>query len=219
MSAVEYEIREFGGRVPGKRVASDLARLHGMLLGHSPLVLMGPDFMQSFYYSLLPADGFICGAVAYCDHVPAGFIVATGDANGFMSKATRKHWLRLCWILLKGVIRKPSRLLAMKEASDIQSNVQAQEYGPEVGEVLSFGVLPEYRSRKFIKEAGLHLSSDLFDTAIGQLQAIGKSKLRAIVDKDNLEAQFFYRSNGWRVGLKSVEGWSVPTMEFLKDLQ
>jgi len=219
MSKVRYEIREFGGSIPDSRVASDLALLHAMLLRHSPLVLMGPDFMKSFYYGLLPADGFICGAVAYCNDEPAGFVVATGDANGFMSKATQKHWLRLCWILLKSVIRRPSGLLAMKEAYDIQSNVQAQEYGPEVGELLSFGVRPEYRSRKFIKESGLHLSSDLFDIAIGQLQVTGKSKLRAIVDKDNLEAQFFYRSNGWRVGLKTVEGWSVPTMEFLRDLR
>jgi len=219
MSPVDYEIREIVERLPDAQEASDLASLHAELLHHSPLVLMGPDFMRSFYYSLLPADGFIRGAIAYCDGKPAGFIVGTGDANGFMSEATKKHWLGLCWILFKSVMRKPSRLLAMKEAYDIQSNVQAQEYGPEIGELLSFGVLPEYRSRKFHKETGLQISSDLLDTAIRQLRTIGKNQLRAIVDKDNLEAQFFYRANGWQVGLKSVEGWSVPTMEFLRDLR
>ena len=106
----------------------------------------------------------------------------------------------------------------MKEVLDIQKNVKAQEYGSDVGELLSFGVLPEYRSRKFINDTGLNVSNDLFESAIEQLRQAGKSKLRAIVDKDNLEAQFFYRSKGWRVGLKSVEGWSVPTMEFLRDI-
>jgi len=219
MNAFEYKICEFGGRFPDARVASDVARLHSELLGHSPLVLMGPEFMRDFYYSLLPADGFISGAVAYLNGEAVGFVVGTGDANGFLAQATKRHWFRLCWIVAKSLIRKPSRLSAMKEAYGIQSNVQAQEYGPEVGELLSFGVLPEFRSRKFIKETDLQVSSDLFDKAIEQLRSAGKSTIRAIVDKDNLEAQFFYRSNGWQVGLKSVEGWSVPTMEFLKDLR
>ena len=100
MTEQNYEIREFGGSAMDGRMASDLTFLHESLLPHSPLVLMGPDFMRSFYYGLLPADDFVCGAVAYYDDAPAGFIVATGDANGFMSKATRRNWLRLGWIVL-----------------------------------------------------------------------------------------------------------------------
>ena len=219
MSTVDFRVCEFGARSPDALQVEDLASLHEALLEHSPLVLMGPDFLRDFYYSLLPADGFICGAIAYIDDDPAGFIVATGDANGFMGKAAKRHWLRLIWILMGTIIKRPSSILAIKEAHEVQSNVKAGDYGPDVGEMLSFGVLPEYRSRKFIGKTGISVASDLLEAAVSQLRADGKRKLRAIVDKDNLEAQFFYRANGWHVGLKSVEGWRVPTMEFLRELE
>ena len=217
MSGISYEIREFGRHGIDGAASADVAGLHAELLDHSPLVLMGPEFMKDFYYTVLPAERLICGAVAYVDDRPAGFIVGTADAEGFMARAMRKHYLRIAWIMAKSVLRSPSRVLAIKEAYQIQSNVQAEDYGPEAGELLSFGVLPEFRSRRFIKETALLVSSDLLEVAVRQLTDLGKTKLRAIVDKDNLEAQLFYRSHGWRVGLKSVKGWRVPTMEFLLD--
>lgn len=211
----DYELREFGFGTISDGQAHDLAELHAAMLAHSPLVLMGPRFVEEFYYGLLPSARLISGAVAYVDNQPAGFIVATDDPNGFMSTAVRRFWLRLAWIVLKSLVASPARLLAMKEAYQIQSNVQDVGYGPEVGELLSFGVLPDYRSRKFIKNSSLHIATDLLNIAVRQLHDAGKTRFRAIVDKDNLEAQLFYRSSGWSVGLKSVKGWRVPTMEFL----
>lgn len=219
MKSPDYEILEFGEQGLSAEGVRDVARLHAELLGHSPLVLMGPEFVEQFYYTVLPREGFIRGAVAYVDGRIAGFIVGTDDADGFMARAAKKHWLRIGWIMFKSVLRNPSRILAIKEAYQIQSNVQTQDHGQEAGELLSFGVLPEFRSRRFIKETALLVSSDLLNIAIGQLEKLGKRRLRAIVDKDNLEAQLFYRSHGWRVGLKSVKGWRVPSMEFLLDLE
>lgn len=215
MTECDYRIQEFD---QGTTYAGDVSALHDRLLNHSPLVLMGPEFMKEFYYTILPAEGLICGAVAYVNGRPVGFIVGTDDASGFMSRAVRNHWLRLCWIMIKGLIRNPGRILAVKEAWLIQHNVQALDYGPEVGELLSFGVLPEYRSRNFMREKDLHISEDLLQTAIGQLRSRGMKTIRAIVDKDNLPAQLFYRAHGWRVGLKSVDGWRVPTMEFVVNI-
>lgn len=213
-----YTISEFGGRPMQTDEANDIAGLHAELLGHSPLVLMGPRFMRDFYYTALPEAGFISGAVAYVDGQAAGFIVATADPAGFMAKALRAHWWRAAWSMFVSVVRHPSRLLAMKEAYEIQSNVQAEEYGEHVGELLSFGVLPQFRSRGFLKETGLYIGSDLAEAAVKQLRHGGKSRIRAIVDKDNLEAQLFYRSQGWKVGLKTVKGWRVPTIEFILNL-
>jgi len=220
MSDFSYEIRDIGQTTSSSSAAGprDLAALHAELLDHSPLVLMGPGFVEEFYYTVLPAEGYISASVAYVDGKPAGFIVATGDPNGFMSKAMRRHWPRISMILLKTVLRRPGRIAGLIEANRIQSNVKAENYGPEVGELLSFGVLPEYRKRAFVKASGLQIGADLLSRATWALAAQGKTKIRAIVDKDNLEAQFFYRGQGWRVGLADVKGWSVPTMEFLVDL-
>ena len=218
MAKPDYRIEPFGGRAQAAATAVELSELHEALLEHSPVVLMGKEFLREFYYSVLPSDGLIFGAIAYVDRKPAGFMVATASPADFMSRAIRSHWLRLCWIMCKSLLRNPGRLVAVKEAYLIQRNVQTEDYGAEVGELLSFGVLPEFRSRRFIKETGFHISSDLLATTTKELRGSGKRTLRAIVDKDNLAAQLFYRSNGWRVGLATVKGWRVPTMEFLLDL-
>ena len=218
MSRPDYRLREFG--VPGAKPApaAELAALHAELLDHSPLVLMGPEFVEQFYYSVLPAENLIHGVVAYVDDRPAGFIVATGDPDGFMSKATKRHSLRIAWIMLKSVLRSPRRLAAIREARAVQKNVQVEAYGPEMGEMLSFGVLPQYRSRSFVRQTTIQVGADLLAGALRQLAATGKKRARAIVDKDNLEAQLFYRFHGWRLGLADVKGWRVPTMEFLFDI-
>ena len=80
-------------------------------------------------------------------------------------------------------------------------------------------MLPEYRARNFIVETGLQIAVDLQDVAMRQLGELGVRTLRACVDSDNLPAQFFYRANGWRLGEPAVPGWSVPTMEFLFDVE
>ena len=174
--------------------------------------------MREFYYYDLPRDGFVCGAIAFVAGKPAGFIVGTEDADGFMKRAVRQHWPKIAWVLLKATVRNPKRILAIWEALQIQRNVSAENYGPEVGELLSFGVLPEFRSRAFIRDTGVRVSHDLLENITRQLSKTNIRRIRAIVDKDNIEAQFFYKANGWQIGLKSVKGWSVPTMEFLLDL-
>ena len=215
-SKPEYELRAFGGRPMQAGEARDVARMHEELLAHSPLVLMGPEFVEDFYYKYLPEEGLICGAIAYVDGEAAGFIVATPHPADVMSNAVAAHRFRIAWIVFKSVLKNPSRLLAMKEAYQIQNNLQVQQNGPDMGELLSFGVRPEYRSRKFVRDSGLAVGSDLMLAALSQLAELGMAQVRAIVDKDNLEAQLFYRSQGWQVGLKDVKGWRVPTMEFLR---
>ena len=214
----DYRIVEFGRSSDGAAPAADLAGLHAELLSHSPLVLMGPAFVERFYYTRLPEMGLISGAVAYVNGEAAGFIVATPEPNDFMDRAMKRHWLGVCWNLATSVLKNPARLRALAEAYRIQKNVDAQDYGPEMGEMLSFGVLEAYRSRAFVRETGISIGVDLLERATAQLRAAGKQQVRAIVDKDNLEAQLFYRFQGWRVGLADVQGWAVPTMEFLVDL-
>jgi len=198
--------------------ARDVARMHEALLAHSPLVLMGSEFVEEFYYRLLPEKGFIHGAIAYVRGEAAGFIVATADPAEFMSNALATYRVRIAWIVLKSVVKHPSRLLAMKEAYQIQSSVQEQENGPHVGELLSFGVRPDFCSRQFVRDTGIPIGADLMNAALSRLTELGVTRVRAIIDKNNLEAQLFYRSQGWQVGLKTVKGWRVPTMEFLKEL-
>jgi ribosomal protein S18 acetylase RimI-like enzyme len=211
-----YEIVPFDGEhLPPVR---DLATLHAELLPTSPVALLGPEFMQQFYYRILPRERLISGAVAYVDRQPAGFIVATQDSAGFMRSALRRHWLYLSWVLALSVLRQPiKRLGAIWEALQIMRH-QPAEAGVMSAELLSFGVLPEYRSPRFIRQTKLQVSKELFDAAVNQLKAEGVSRIRAIVDADNTPAKLFYHSLGWYVERSNVPGWRTPSVEFVQKL-
>jgi len=200
-------------------LAADMAWLHAMLLPHSPVALLGHDFMAGFYYSALPRLRLICGHVAYVDEQPAGFIVATHDSSGFMRQGLRKAFFPLARVMLQSVLRAPRRVAAIWEAVQIMRTMPPTDPGDRAGELLSFGVLPQYRSREFMLRTRLRLSQDLLAAAMAQLCARGVNVVRVIVDADNLEARMFYLGNGWQPGRDSVPGWRKKTVEFLWQAQ
>jgi ribosomal protein S18 acetylase RimI-like enzyme len=213
-SSVAYHLQSFDATRPA--VPADLARLHAALLGHSPVALLGPRFMRDFYYSVLPRMGLISGVLAYVDQRPAGFIVATDDSSGFMRRALRRHFFQVAWVMGLSVLGDPKRLGAIWEALQIMRNLPpADPQAPAAGELLSFGVLPEFRTREFMVRTRLRISQDLLKTAMTQLSAQGVARARVIVDADNLEARLFYLGNGWQPGLGVVPGWRKKTVEFL----
>lgn len=211
---IAYRVDAFNASRPAP--TADLAALHGQLLAHSPVALLGPEFMQGFYYSVLPRMDLIFGATAYVNDRPAGFIVATADSAGFMRAGLRRAWLRLGWVMFSSVIRHPvERIKAIREAFDIMRGVEQAPSPSPVGELLSFAVLPEFRERRFVTQTRLRISQDLIREAMNGLRAAGVTSARAIVDADNLEARLFYLGNGWTPGLAKVAGWRKHTVEFL----
>lgn len=212
---VNYRIQPFDTTVT-RSLARDLALLHDSLLSHSPVALLGPHFMSGFYYSALPRMGLISGAVAYIDDKPAGFIVVTDDSSGFMQKAIRRSLFQVGWVMFISVLRDPKRIAAVWEALQIMRNLPAPDpQAPASGEVLSFGVLPEFRTREFMIRNKLRISQDLLKAAMAQFTEKRVSRVRVIVDADNREARLFYLGNGWQPGLDVVPGWRKKTVEFL----
>jgi ribosomal protein S18 acetylase RimI-like enzyme len=195
--------------------ASDLARLHGELLAHSPVALLGPEFMSRFYYRQLPRLGLIFGQIAFVNEEPAGFIVATDDSSGFMLRAVRSKFFSIAATMITSILRDPKRLGAVWEAIQIMRGLPAAQEGNAVGELLSFGVLPAFRSREFMVRSRLRISQDLLNAAVDQMKRRGVAAARVIVDADNLEARLFYLGNGWQPGLDAVPGWRKKTVEFV----
>lgn len=213
MQGVDYRLEAFDVHSPDR--SRDLGTLHAALLSHSPVALLGPDFLERFYYRTLPRMGLIFGHVAYVGGEPAGFIVATGDASGFMRKAIRRKFPQITLTMLRSVVRDPSRLGAIWEAVQIMRGLPAPEVTGPQGELLSMGVLPAYRSREFMLKTRLRIGPDLLAAALRQLSERDVGRVRVIVDADNLEARLFYGGQGWVPGLSRVPGWRKETVEFL----
>jgi ribosomal protein S18 acetylase RimI-like enzyme len=209
-----YEIVFFDGQhLPS---AHDLTTLHGATLPTSPVALLGDRFMEQFYYKQLPRHHFIFGAVAYVDRQPAGFIVATRDPEGFMGAAIRRHWGSLLWTLGLSILQEPrKRFGAIWEAWQIMRHRAPQQTPLAGAELLSFGVLPQYRSAQFCRQTGLQISADLLNAMVKKLGQEGATTIRAVVDADNTSAKLFYHAMGWRLEQTPPSGWKVPTVEFL----
>jgi ribosomal protein S18 acetylase RimI-like enzyme len=205
-----YRLLEFDETQPAP--TRDLARLHEALLPESPIPLLGTRFMERFYYSVLPREGSIRGAVAYVDDAAAGFVVVSDDGAGFMRAAARRHAARVAWLIGTSVILSPRRLAYVWEAISLMRVPPPPDDGV-AGQILSFGVLPAYRDLRFVRRTGLKIGVDLIKIGILALRNRGVREIRAAVHRDNLEAQLFYRGLGWTVARRGLPGWRVPAVE------
>lgn len=208
-----YRLVKFDAHSPPQ--ARDLTVLHRALLPRSPVALLGDEFMERFYYSILPREGLIFGALAYVDDRPAGFAVATHDSAGFMRTAFRRWWHRLAWVIGISLVVKPTRVAALWEAWRIMTTRPAVRSSRPQGEALSIGVLPEYREPGFVRETGLRISVDLMRSGLSQLRARGVREVRTIIDADNMPSKLFHQRFGWTLARPHVPGWRTPSEEFM----
>ena len=198
--------------------AGILATLHAELLPRSPLAKLGLRFMERFYYTDLPRQGYIFGAVAYVENAPAGFIVATDDSNGFMKNALRRLWNRLVLELGLSIVLTPRIIGSLWEVLTLMRARETVESRQPEGEILSMGVLPVYQESLFVRKTGLHIANDLFQKIMEQLQTRSLAVVRAVVDADNKPAQFFYHGMGWRLETGNSSGWKESVVEFVWSL-
>jgi ribosomal protein S18 acetylase RimI-like enzyme len=178
---------------------------------------MGKQFMRDVYYGALVAADLAVAHVAYVDDEPAGFLTATNDPERFMSRGLMRQPARVGWGVARSLLSRPARIAVLWETLTLNASRQAEDEAP-TGELLSFGVREPYRRPAFIRSRGIRVGQALLDTAIGALKERGAQRARAIVDADNLPAQFFYRGAGWELGNPTVKGWAVPTCEFVRNL-
>lgn len=206
------EICPFGpGRPP--RIG-DIAELHETVLPTSPIVLLGRQFMERFYYSRLPLNGAIFGFVAYVDLEPAGFVVAASDSAGFLWRNARRHFLSIAWITAWSCLKSPSRVARVWEAiAIVKSRRQSAVAGDSAGEILSIGVLPQFRSGSERAPNGTGIAKRLLARVMQSLAERGCREVITVADADNGASQALFRSAGFEIRNTALEGWSVPSVE------
>jgi len=192
-----------------------LALLHQTLLEQSPIVLLGPSFIRDFYYGALAEEGLLFGAVAYVGNEPAGFIVATEDSTGFLRKGIRRQWRQLLLAVSRSILSSPRRIFSVIEALRIMQSRKAEPDSDTSSELLSFGVLPAFLVCTDEDGNRLSIGRDLLDSAMNSVRERGATRAIAIVDADNIAAQFFFKSEGWTLARSGVPGWRVPSVELV----
>ena len=188
---------------------ADVARLHAGLLSESPIVGLGPAFMRRFYYRKLVEDGLVAVSIYYCKGVAAGFIAYTGHSSTFMAEGLRRHWFCLSLVLAGSVLRDPRRFRGIIWTLNHMRKQRSAPRESPPGELLSFGVLSEYRTAAYIRQTGRRISLELYDHAIAYFRDHGIPMFRAVVEKSNREALLFYQSLDCERGEEVACGKSV----------
>jgi len=208
--SINYRVVPFA---PGQTAPTrELSRLHREILPSSPAVLMGRHFLESFFYTVLPREGYIEGAVAYVDDTPAGFLVFTRDSDRFMGRAAVRHAPRLASALAADTLTNP---LTLKHVFDSWRLMRSRTTsGEPIAEIMSVGVQPFCRGHDFKARTGIHVARSLHAFALERLRGIGARFVRTVVNEDNDRSIQYHLKTGWKIFATGLPGRNVPSIEF-----
>jgi len=154
-----------------------ITRLHLTLLGHGPMARLGELFLRRFCYTVLIKDGLLRAALYEVDGRPAGFIAYTTRSITFHRIAVRRHWVYVALLTIISVARDPRILLHLLKG-------------------IRLTLLPEYRSREFVRRTGRRISCELFARTREYFRREKIASFRLLVEADNREALLFYHAMG-----------------------
>jgi ribosomal protein S18 acetylase RimI-like enzyme len=195
---VRHELREITPRA--REDAEAITRLHMALLGHGPMARLGALFLREFCYGTLLRERLLRAALYEVEGQPAGFVAWTGRSITFHRSAIRRHALRAAWLAARSVAREPGAARRLGKALWLMRSRRAERElaRDPLGEVLSIGVLPEYRSPQFIQHTGLRLGEALVRHAMAALRRQRVAVMRMVVEAHNTPTLMLYHALGAR---------------------
>lgn len=192
-----------------KAAIKSVAHLHRTLLPTSPVAKLGSAFLERFYYSRFLKDALLnCDYYRY-DGKIVGFITYTKRPFDLLKIGLSKNFFYLCGFMLFLFVRRPHKIIETLGVLRLNTGIQSED--KHQGAILSFGVLPEYRNRKFIDKTGTYISHELFRHTFDFFRKDGISKLRMLVEPDNREALLFYHTYGCK--FQKVDLMGKPLMQ------
>jgi len=191
-----FRLRQVDGNLDD---AATLARLHLALVGYGPVAGLGKGFLARFCYAKLIKEGLMHAAIAEVGGEPAGFVAYTERAATFHQKAIRSYPFSAAGALILSVVTDPRAILGVLKAIRLMAARQTDEdrlIADPCAEILTFGVLPEYRDRDFVRATGLKISERLVQHAVSFFERLGLTEVQAVVYATNRPTLMFYRMLG-----------------------
>lgn len=208
----------------------DVAKIHASELPHSPIPRLGHEFMTRFFYGKLLHDPLFYCYVFCHQGKTAGFISFSVDSKKLFRNGIRHHFLLLCRIILKTIVCQP-QTLPVVFASILFMKSQKKEVLADIdAEVLTFAILPEFRTVEFYKNTGVKVGEALFSKMAQKYNELKVKQIKLFTEtkKANLLAKLFYTSFHMKIeGTYNVRGLemqiftgSIPRiMEAVKNKQ
>lgn len=176
------------------------AELHEATLPESIPVRFGRRFMTRFYFPKLVADGLAAGDLFRFEGKWAGYNLYTKFPHSMLRDAIHRHFWFLCAFMPTVFLANPRALLAIPQ---MLGNTGGFPEKPRTGYFLTFGVHPDFRGRAV---GGKRISTQLMEHMFSYFRAAGFGAVEATVERSNERAIAFYRSCGFRVEDRGLEG-------------
>ncbi|MEK7483713.1 MAG: hypothetical protein AABZ60_05200 [Planctomycetota bacterium] len=191
---------------------AEIAYLHQTILPKSPIPQLGQRFMLKFYYPNLLADAHSGGALFYFQQKPIGFISYTANAPRLFREWLWKKGFLLSKQMILTLIENPQSMLPIGAAILLISCHSKETQEPIESEILSFGVLPEYRSLAFYQKEKIKVANELFQYAKSRLKQFGvkRFKLATNQSRDYIAPNIFYQNQGMNLlESKTIRGFNA----------
>jgi GNAT superfamily N-acetyltransferase len=176
------------------------ARLHELTLPESVPVQFGRRFMTGFYFPRLVAGGLAAGDLFCMDGKWVAYNLYTKVPHGMLGDAVRRHFFFLCAFMPTVFLAKPAALLAIPK---LLRNRGGFPEKPRTGYWLTFGVDPEFRAARI---DGKPIARHLVERMFQYFRDEGFDAVEGTTERTNGPALFFYRSCGFSVEDRGLEG-------------
>jgi hypothetical protein len=179
----------------------ELERVQNAALPGSLPTVYGPRFFRLYYQSLMADAHFLSGGFFWESRL-AGFLTYTTDTAALLSHAFRSHLAGYVLAVGLGIARRPSSLgMTLKLLPDFFA--PAAQQGSDVpAELLSYGVLPEFRRRsEFFAQHRIHVALELLHRAFDELREQGARRVKIFIQTEDVNPFInqFYRDEGFQL--------------------
>jgi ribosomal protein S18 acetylase RimI-like enzyme len=176
------------------------AALHERTLPYSVPVQFGRRFMTRFYFPKLVADGLAAGDLFRFEGRWVGYNLYTKHPHTMLRDAVRRHLFFLCAFMPTVFLARPRALLAIPK---LLANRGGFPELPRTGYWLTFGVEPEFRR---VQVDGKRIATRLIERMLEYFREAGYDAVEGTTDRTNGPALILYRTVGFQVQDRGLEG-------------
>ncbi|MGB9595522.1 MAG: GNAT family N-acetyltransferase [Candidatus Poribacteria bacterium] len=167
----------------------ECAYLHHEFIKDSFLCEFGIEFLQRIYNRLIESDG--CFGYVYTDNSKViGFITGSENMGKFMKALILRDFFVIALKILIRLIVKP---FLVKNVIQILFYSKKSSVEDVKAELVSIVVKEDYRGQK--------IGTFLLNNLINHFRRNGVFKFKVMVDKNNIEANAFYKASGFKLYL------------------
>jgi hypothetical protein len=179
------------------------ARLHIKLFGQiGPIAQLGEHLLKTYCYSHLIRTGMMQAVFVEVAGQPVGLAAYTGNSTMLHEAALRSHLPFVFRQTLRALLRRPALVARLPGAALLlweRRREKIRQADGAFAEVISFGVLPRYRTHTFLQRTGLRVPDLLLDHVLNDLRAQGYPRVRGVVLLSNKPAFAFFTRRADRV--------------------